>query len=346
MLSQMLRPDSRDIKQKSLMSWKKLGELKRVILMHNTIKLLPILLLGSTISGCSMAGFGDFHGDGFSSCGVEAPVFCGDSFPAAQNTVVSQPCRVELPSACDHGYTVAQNTVAAQPYSGYAAAPSQYAAQPAVAAPAPYVAAQPAAASYGSQLYAQQPYLEAAPTYAGYQGQQAYAPAYVNPQPRASKGLRQAYTYGSLGATLYDVDSDLYGIQGRLGWQSASVFGVEVEGSYGFNEDEATVDFGGGPVAAESGIETQIAAFGVVRYPVSDRINVLTRVGYHSTEFEAEFDDGTTVLEQDFSTDGVAYGLGVEYALNQRTSVRADYTRYDFDGPEADALSLAIARKF
>jgi opacity protein-like surface antigen len=42
----------------------------------------------------------------------------------------------------------------------------------------------------------------------------------------------------------------------------------------------------------------------------------------------------------------LAYGLGVEYALNPQTSVRADYTRYDFDGPEADALSLAIARKF
>ena len=72
------------------------------------------------------------------------------------------------------------------------------------------------------------------------------------------------------------------------------------------------------------------------------------RLGYHNTEIDVEstFDDGLPEFEDDFSEDGLAYGVGVEYTLNQRTSVRADYTIYDFDGSNADSVSLAIARKF
>lgn len=209
---------------------------------------------------------------------------------------------------------------------------------------------------YDAQAVSPNPhaYGQSVQNHHGHHGQQGHyghthtghAPAYHASRGGSSKGLRQAYTYGTLGATLYDVDSDLYGVQGRLGWQSKSFFGAEVEGSYGFNQDDASVDFGTGLVAAESGVETQIAGFAVARAPVSDRLNILGRVGYHNTEFEAEFDDGTTVLEQEFSTDGIAYGVGAEYALSHKTSLRADYTRYDFDGAEADALSLAVKRKF
>ena len=48
----------------------------------------------------------------------------------------------------------------------------------------------------------------------------------------------------------------------------------------------------------------------------------------------------------DFNTDGIAYGTGLEYAFDPKTSVRVDYTVYDFDGPDADSLSLAVSRKF
>lgn len=283
-----------------------------------------------------MGGMNDFYGDDFGHQAQNGQYWSQNASCEAQYARPQYAQPEYTQNACGTSYSVAQNGHVTQPYAAQSVAPSPYA-----AAPTP---------SYASQLHGTQPYLENTASYPAYQAQQGfqgeYAPAYVSPQPHASKGLRQAYTYGTLGATLYDVDSDLYGIQGRLGWQSDSIFGVEVEGSYGFNEDDATVDFGAGPVAAESGVETQIAGFGVLRYPVSNRLNVLTRVGYHSTEFEAEFDDGTTVLEQDFSTDGIAYGVGVEYALSHNTAVRADYTRYDLDGPEADALSLAIARKF
>ncbi len=282
--------------------------------MRNTTKLLPALLLGSVLGGCSMAGTGDYYADDYAHMQkTQMPHYWGE------------PSGCEY-TGCEVSYPVAPAHVKTHPYGGQPVTPN------------------PQAYGQSVQNYHGQH---------GHHGQHhqahhnsSHMPAYHNSRGGSSKGLRQAYTYGTLGATLYDVDSELYGVQGRLGWQSKSIFGAEVEGSYGFNEDEATVDFGTGPITAESGIKTQIAGFGVARLPLSERFNVLGRVGYHNTEFEAEFDDGVTVLEQDFSTDGIAYGVGAEYALSKKTSLRADYTRYDFDGADADAVSLAVKRKF
>ena len=301
--------------------------------MQNYAKLLPVLLLGSALSGCSMAGFGDGFGGDFGQQAQQGQYW--GSTPSCDNQLNTN---VVNTNSCQGSYPVAQSNVVTQPYGGQV-----YGGQ--VVAPSSYAASQTVAPAYGAQSYVAQG--QNFPALQGQQGfQGGFAPAFVGPQSGASNGLRQAYTYGTLGGILYDVDSDLFGIQGRLGWQSKSLFGAEVEGSLGVSNDNGFVDFGAGFVEAEQGIDTQIAAFAVLRSPISNRLNVLTRVGYHNTEFDAELDDGVTVIEQDFSTDGLAYGIGVEYALNPNTSVRADYTRYDFDGPEADSLSLAIARKF
>ena len=292
--------------------------------MQNFAKLLPMLLLGTTLSGCSMVG--DFFGDDAAKQTSQgqywgANSYCDNQYQAPVAAHVNT-------HTCQSTYPVAQShDVVTQPYGGHTVAPTHYA------------GAQTVSPAYGAQTYGAS--VQNSPAYQG-----GFAPAFVNPQSSVSNGLRQAYTYGTLGGILYDVDSDLYGVQGRFGWQSKSLFGAEIEGSFGVSEDEGFVDFGNGLVEAEEEIDTQIAAFAVLRSPITNRLNVLTRVGYHNTEFSAEFDDGVTELEQDFSTDGLAYGLGLEYALNHNTSVRADYTRYDFDGPEADSVSLAVSRKF
>lgn len=327
--------------------------------MRNTTKLFPVLLLGSVLSGCSLAGVGDSFGGNYADAQQGqywgAPSNCGQAQPQPQ--VQSYP-------ACG----AAQNAVPNQAYGTFASqgyeAPSTYNAQPAYSAQPAYNAQ----AAYGTQApYAAQPAYNAQPTYSAqsaygvqpaYQGQNPYyaqqgyaqnnvAPAaYVSPRAGVSNGLRQSYTYGTLGATLYDVDSDLYGIQGRLGWQSKSIFGAEVEGSFGVNDDDESVLLGSGPANISRSVDTQIAAFGLLRYPVANKINLLTRVGYHETETEVDIEDGTNVVENSAKTDGLAYGIGAEYAFSPKTSVRADYTRYDLNGPDADAISLAIARKF
>ena len=317
--------------------------------MRNTTKLLPVLLLGTALSGCSMAGLSNPFSNSYSqSQHAQTSQYEGaSSHCQPQQTQYQQ-------TACRDTYSNAQAQAPAYPYNVHSSAP----AQPAYAQTAAYSAQQsyPAQPAYqGQQAYQGQSVYQGQQAYQGqsaYPVQQEYAQngygasPYVNPRIGASRGLRQSYTYGTLGATLYDVDSDVYGIQARAGWQSKSFYGFEAEGSFGINDDDDTFDFGAGPVETKTEVDTQIAAFAVGRYPVTNKLNVLGRVGYHNTEFTTTFDDGTTELEDDFSEDGIAYGIGAEYAFDPKTSLRADYTRYDFDGPDADAISLAIARKF
>jgi len=332
--------------------------------MRNFKKLLPVLLLGSALGGCSMAGTGDYFADKHAHTQhTQAPYYWGQS----------SGCEY---TGCEVSYPVAPNFAEAQHYVTPPATSNiqhfgltgqnyqgQYTA-PCHTQQAPVYQAQPHQGGCHQGQHTQGHYLQGQNlqgqhhlgqyqpgnyqhgSYPHGYSQNGHAPAYYPPHRGVSKGLRQAYTYGTLGATNYDVDSDLYGIQGRLGWQSKSIFGAEVEGSIGFDEDDATVDFGTGPVSVEVGINTQIAGFGVARVPVSKRFNILGRVGYHNTDIEGELDDGTTVIEEDFSVDGIAYGVGAEYALSPRTALRADYTVYDFDGEDADAISLAVKRKF
>ena len=322
--------------------------------MRNTAKLLPVLLLGSTLGGCSMAGTGDFFADEYAHTQqTQMPHYWGQP-----SGCVYTGCEVAYPTAPSH--------VATHPYGGQAYGEQAYHGPthnaPSYGTPSygdpVYPGPQYGTPAYGGPVHsghsvspAPYAYGQAFQNHQGHQGHQTpyysgHAPAYVNSHAGPRKGLRQAYTYGSLGATLYDVDSELYGVQGRVGWQSKSFFGVEAEGSVGFNDDESTLEIGTTLLTAESGIDSQLAGFGVARFPLSNRLNVLGRVGYHNTEFSAEVTDGINTQELEFSTDGLAYGLGAEYAFGEKTSLRADYTRYDFDGEDADAVSLAIARKF
>ncbi len=268
--------------------------------MRNTIKYLPVILLGTALGGCSMAGSGDYFADEY-----------------------AQMQRQQMPH-----------------YYGAQKAPHGYAVTPDTHAYGTSVAGH---AAHGQPAYAQPAYGHAA------HGNPAYGvPAYAQSRhSNPGRGLRQAYTYGELGAVAYDVDSDFFGGLVRLGYQSKSIFGAEVEGTLGFTDDEETLVTAAGTSSDSTKIDNSIAGFGLARIPVSQKFNVLGRVGYHNTEVSTEATDiAGVVTETDFSTDGLAYGIGAEYALSPRTSIRADYTIYDYDGPDADAISLAVSRKF
>jgi len=270
--------------------------------MGRTTKLIPVILFGVSLGGCSMAGTGDYFADDYA-------LMQQQQLP--QHYGVANSC---APSPCAP-YAGQVST----PYVGYASTPDAHA--------------------YGQSVQG----------HSAYHGPQQYvAPAYAYSGAHAAhKGLRPAYTYGELGAIAYDVDSELFGGLARVGYQSKSIFGAEVEGTLGFTDDSATVLTAAGPLTGEIQVKNSIAGFGLARVPVSPRFNVLGRVGYHNTELDADITDAAGVVtDADFSTDGLVYGVGAEYALSPRTSVRADYTIYDYDGPDADSLSLAISRKF
>jgi len=236
----------------------------------------------------------------------------------------------------------------------------------------PYIASGNAVPTYTQPTYVQ-PYGQPSPqsywTHAPVQmpqSPQAYGTHAQHVQVPQLKGLSDPYSargykYGNLGAILYDFDSKKFGVQGRLGYQSAGLFGAELEGSISLGAE--TEDLSADATAAVMGISgataapsastltteytNSIAAFGLARLPVSNRLMFHSRAGLHSTRFKAELDDGVQVLSQNESSIGIAYGVGAEYALTPSNNIRFDYTVYDTDaGGNADSLSLAVTHKF
>ena len=155
-------------------------------------------------------------------------------------------------------------------------------------------------------------------------------------RPAAPRG----FSYGTLGAQMYDVDRDLYAVQGRLGYQSAGILGAEMEGSIGVNDEDADIPI---DLGIRLGIDWQAAAFARASFPLTERFSAFGRAGYHRTN-ASSFVSG---MDFTFKQDGLAYGAGVEYRLSDRNGLRADYTRYERDGPETyDSASVAYVRRF
>ena len=171
----------------------------------------------------------------------------------------------------------------------------------------------------------------------------------------------RAYKYGNLGVILYDFDSEKFGLQGRVGYQSAAIFGAELEGSVSLGSetdeldaDETAIVRGFTDPTLTPGTSTltteftnSVAAFAVARLPLSDRFSIHTRAGLHATRFKSELDDGTQVLRQSDTSVDIAYGLGMNYSFTPKNDIRFDYTVYENDlGGNADSLSVAVAHKF
>ncbi len=289
--------------------------------MRTAIKYFPVILLGSLLGGCSMAGTGDYFADEYVGLQrQQMPDYYGESAPSA-------------PSGCMAPTPCQQQSFGQLQNLGQPATPNSHA----------YGTSVP---GYGQQQgYGQQPtygqpaYGQSDYGYPSY-GAQPYANASYG---RNNRGLRQSYKYGEFGATVYDVDSDLFGALGRVGYQSKSVLGAELEATLGATSTTRDT----GTLHQSLKVKYSLAGFGVARVPVSEKINVLARAGYHKTELRHDF-SGTNIKAGTniYSTDGLAFGLGAEYAMSPRTSLRGDYTVHDYDGSSVDSFALAVSRKF
>lgn len=113
-------------------------------------------------------------------------------------------------------------------------------------------------------------------------------------------------------------------------------FGVEAEGNLGLGSS----DIGGVDLA----MNHTVAAYAVAYLPLADDMDVYARLGYGSTEFEAEF-GGVTVTD---SYSGVAMGIGGQYFFNGANGVRMDVTRHEYDELDGgfDAVSFSYVRRF
>ncbi len=136
--------------------------------------------------------------------------------------------------------------------------------------------------------------------------------------------------YGTVGYAGVDASpANLGAIQGRLGAQINPYIGVEGEVAFGVKG----ADVSGTKVK----LNNEYGVYGVAKYPVSDKFDVFARVGYARAEAKVAGTSG--------SDDGVAYGVGANYSLDDKNGLRADYTKYNFLG-DADVWSVSYVRKF
>lgn len=171
---------------------------------------------------------------------------------------------------------------------------------------------------------------------------------HVTPELRGS--YKSNYIYSNIGGVAYDAGGDLFGVVGRLGYQSDSFLGAEAEGTIGVNN--TTIEEAG--ITISGGVDYSVAAFALARLPVSDKFALHARGGYHVTRVSAEADDGTAMISNAEAFDGFAYGAGAEFNVSERDSIRVDYTRYEYDAQDPnidnvasqDTVSVAYARKF
>jgi len=303
-----------------------------------TMTYLKIILPAIILTGCSVGSNNFGHHSQH-----------GEHHGQNQSSAYAQTCQA---SACVSGYSISESGYSSglDPYSNHGYQGEAYQDQS-------YSAPQhPSLYAYGSQArHHDVTYDEAHGAHSGYDPT-GYDPTGYNrggynqggygqvPELRGANGpAKRAYLYGTLGASMYDVDTDIFGVQGRVGYQTASIIGAELEGLTGLSKEKESA----GGLTARVGVDYTVGAFGVLRSNLTPRWSIHGRAGYHVTELSGELSDGVTSVDVDIEQqDGFAYGVGTEYALSQRDFIRADFTRYEQDFGTNDSVSIAYGRKF
>lgn len=119
-------------------------------------------------------------------------------------------------------------------------------------------------------------------------------------------------------------------------------------GEYGFNAGLL-------PAAALGG-DADMNGYGldlVGTWPLAERLSFLARLGISNTRIEQDFSNslgGRLPNGSDRNADA-HYGIGLQYAVNDKVSLRTEYTRYNIDGnlvtdDSVDALTLGVVYRF
>jgi hypothetical protein len=146
--------------------------------------------------------------------------------------------------------------------------------------------------------------------------------------------------YGTLGyANANQEDINLGAIQGRLGGRFGKYFAVEGEVAVGVKSQDVTV--GGGTASVK--LSSEYAFYGVGLLPVSPNFDAFARIGYGRTNISAS-SGGASASGSDNSWN---YGAGGQYFFTKHDGIRADYTRYRYNGGGgANVWAVAYVRKF
>lgn len=154
--------------------------------------------------------------------------------------------------------------------------------------------------------------------------------------------------YGALGVTTYEAET--YGADAKLGYNFNRYFGVEAQGVLGLSTDSSPIADFEGAATVSIKPEYTLGAFAVARLPLSERVEIFARGGVHNTRTNIQISNalGTNVDED---KTGFAAGAGLQYNLDPKNGLRAEYTYLDnnessFGTVDREIVSLSYVRKF
>ncbi len=135
----------------------------------------------------------------------------------------------------------------------------------------------------------------------------------------------------------FDVDSDnamigaVFGINGQSGhW----VYGIEAEAGVIAADGSAVQPSSGGDLVANVDGGLYLSAAGRLGY-AWDHWLVYAKAGVAAFDADVSLVElGTEIARADGLTAGAIYGAGLEYAFNDKWSVRAEYLRFDIGSDE------------
>lgn len=264
--------------------------------------------------------------------------------PPVYQPPVYQPPAIPAPTChanpCGGSYAVSPHAYSGAAYSGATYSGNGY---PAGAHQGGY-----SSQHYGSQPVAYQPQTPSPHAYGTHTSQHGST---YGQRGYGFMAPKQKYMYGTLGAVWYDIDEAYAGVQGRVGYQSRSIFGAEAEASIGVIGEKSPFNQANPPGPNLVGefndsVDYSLAGFAVARMPISPNISAHARVGYHTTQFSNDVSINGAEQKTSTTLDGIAYGAGMEFGLTPVDAIRADYTRYDNDVSGMNSVSLAYLRRF
>lgn len=91
-------------------------------------------------------------------------------------------------------------------------------------------------------------------------------------------------------------------------------------------------------------LNSELGIFLEPRLPLGDVVGLYARVGYISTEFT--FYDQFGGGEFDLSSEGIAYGVGIDFDFGRHVTLAFDLTAYDTDFNSAGGAGIIVKGRF
>ena len=131
-----------------------------------------------------------------------------------------------------------------------------------------------------------------------------------------------------------DVNWNLTSFSVLGGYQFHQNFALEGRVAIGANDDKVGVQSNSLIV----GIDRSYALFAKASYPVTEGVAVYGLAGYDYTKFNADAVVDGDIENADSSENGLAYGVGVQYAVNDKLDLALEYlVRPDIEDEELKA---------